>query len=235
MTERGFALFDIDNTVYNGYVIFDLAQAQVEEKLLSKEVLEQLNTDTDRYTRKIILYEEYADQAMKHWAEGLSGKTEDRISTHAQRFLRNNREKFFNYFEAVVKLLVDTHDLYLVTAEPKFVCQAISDIFPINGSAASEFYVNKGRFSGMAKVLATSQDKNSAIDSILADHISERSFAFGDASSDVDILERATYKICVDHPRSTLRDTALEKGKQKGWFVVQPENVIEQVSTLLLG
>lgn len=233
MVERSFALFDIDNTIYQGYVIFGLAQAQVDAKLLPERSLNQLNKDTDLYKRKVIPYEEYADQAMRHWAEGLVGKPYNKVLAHAQDFLRKHQNNFFNFFEALAGQLADKHDLYLVTAEPGFVCQAISNIFPITDYAASEFYVSGSRFTGMAKVLATSQDKDLAIDLMLRGHTTERSFAFGDSRSDKDMLERATYKICIDYPESTLRDIALERGSGRGWFVVHPDSVIERVSELL--
>lgn len=236
MVERSCALFDIDNTIYQGYLIFDLAQAQVEAKLLPERSLDQLHKDTELYSSGQIAYETYAEQAMTHWAQGLVGNpdTYKRVMTHTQEYLRNNREKFFNFFEVLTRRLADTHDLYLVTAEPGFVCQVIRSMFPITGFAASKFSVSRGSFTGMARVLATSQDKAMAINLILASHNVDNSIAFGDSSSDVDMLERAAYKICVDHPRSTLRDIALERGPGRGWFVVQPESVIEQVSDLLL-
>lgn len=234
MAERSFALFDIDNTIYQGYVIFGLAQAEVDVKLFPKEVLKQLYEDTNLYVQKKILYADYANQAMTHWAEGLVGKSYNEVLIHAKDFLRNNQKNFFNFFKVLTKRLADKHDLYLVTAEPEFVCQAIGNMFPITGSVASKFYVSDGRFTGMARVLATSQDKGLAIDSMLASHTTDNSIAFGDSSSDVDMLERATYKICVDHPKSTLRDIALERGPDKGWFVVQAEDIVEKIARLRL-
>lgn len=236
MAERSFALFDIDNTIYQGYVIFGLAQAQVDERLLAKRSLDQLYKDTDLYNSSNgqVSYETYAEQAMTHWAEGLVGKPYKKVLTHAQEFLNDNRRNFYNFFEVLTEQLRGTHNLYLVTAEPQFICQAIGSMFPVTSFASSEFNVNRrGRFTGMAKVLATSQDKDLAIASMLASHNLDNSIAFGDASSDEDMLERATYKICVDHPKSTLRNIVLKKRSERGWFVVHPDNIIERVSELL--
>ena len=149
MTERKITLFDIDNTIYNGYIIFPLVELQTNESLITIDCFDQLQDDRKAYGLGEITYETFARDAMKHWAVGLAGKSYLEVLDHAEGFLRGKGNKFFPYFSRVVHMLNEkTYGIYLVTAEPQFVSEAVMNIFPISGYASSHFETAEDVFTG---------------------------------------------------------------------------------------
>jgi len=234
MTERKIALFDVDNTIYNGYIIFPLAELQVKEGVISTDCLEQLQSDTQAYRLGKITYEIFARDAMRHWAIGLTGKSYLEVLTHTEAFLKGEGDNFFPYFNRVVHMLNEKkYDIYLVTAEPKFVAEAIKNIFPITDSAASEFEAVDGVFRGEAHVLDTGQEKNMAIQRLLGSRDTKDSIAFGDSVSDIDMLEKTTFPICIKRPNQASNQALRRYARSKGWEIVNPGSVDKKVRSLL--
>lgn len=68
------ALFDIDNTIYDGYIIFPLTKLQAEYDLVPSDCYKDLQNDVENYNSTKD-YETFARNAMRHWAIGLAGKS----------------------------------------------------------------------------------------------------------------------------------------------------------------
>ena len=51
------ALFDIDKTIYNGYVVFPLAEYQLEKGIITKEERDEVLEDIKRLLEKFIITE----------------------------------------------------------------------------------------------------------------------------------------------------------------------------------
>lgn len=126
-----------------------------------------------------------------------------------------------------------THDIYLVTAEPQFVTQAVKNIFPIAGAAYSEFEVVGGVFTGEANVLASGQDKSSAIENLLTGYTLEESFGFGDSVSDIDMLEKTSFPICIRRPKQESNLALRRYARSKGWNIVNPGSTDKKVRNIL--
>lgn len=123
--ERQAILFDVDNTIYAGYVIFELAELQEKTGFIPSSCLEDLKRDTLAYRTRRILYSTYAGRAMRHWARDLSGQSYTEVLDQAVDFLTHDGDKFYPYFKQVTTLLRDDYRMHLVTAEPQFVTEAI--------------------------------------------------------------------------------------------------------------
>lgn len=196
MEERRVALFDVDNTIYQGYVIFDLAKLQTDTGLVPPTCFESLLKDTKDYSKGKILYRTYARRAMVHWADGLRDKPYSEIYNQTLNFLRSEN-KLFPYFDKVVELLRSAYDIYLVTAEPQFVTGAIEDIFGLPKGACSIFESKDDKLTGnVVEVLSTRRQKISAIRKLLRrGHTLENSFGFGDSDSDIEMMEFTSFPI----------------------------------------
>lgn len=59
-------MFDIDKTIFNGYVIFPLAADQLEKKLINKECLDTLYQVLDEYKSGRLEYEVLIATLLNH-------------------------------------------------------------------------------------------------------------------------------------------------------------------------
>lgn len=96
MSQRKIALFDIDKTLFDGYIIFPLAQNQQQEGLLNKHSADSLNRDRELYKNAKTTYESFAEDVIVHWARGLKGQSYKKILQHTKLFLKQQESSFFH-------------------------------------------------------------------------------------------------------------------------------------------
>jgi phosphoserine phosphatase len=57
MVRKKIALFDIDKTIYDGYLIFPLAEYFLKECIIKKDIVDSLYHDLDLYRSRQVDYE----------------------------------------------------------------------------------------------------------------------------------------------------------------------------------
>ncbi|MFC1629943.1 HAD family hydrolase [Patescibacteria group bacterium] len=221
MKQKKIALFDIDKTIYNGYTLFLLSEHQLKEKTIKQDCFDKICEDFEMYKRGVINYETTITNLLIHWAKGLKGISYVTVSKQAKHFLEGKGNRFYPFLKPVIELLQETHQIYLVTGEPKFIGQIISDLYQITGFIASEFETKNGIFTGEVKTfLAKREEKKESIKQLLEEHKTEHSFALGDSEGDIEMLNSVENAICIS-PTEGLRKIA----KEKGWIITKPDEV----------
>jgi len=229
MKKTKVALFDIDGTVYEDYTIFPLAEYQLRKKIINKSCLDELYKDLKFYKTGRLDYETSVANLLIHWAKGLKEVSYKMVLGQAKRFFEGEGNKFFPFFKPVVALLEKKYDIYFVTAGPRFVAQASSELYKITGFISSELETKDGFFTGRVRIsLAKREEKRVAIKKLLRGHDTKHSFAFGDAEGDIEMLNSVEFPICIN-PTLGLREIAI----RKNWQIIKPEGVEKIVSTLI--
>jgi phosphoserine phosphatase len=114
--QRGIALFDIDRTIYDGYVIFPLAEYFFAKGILNKEVVGSLHKDLHLHESKRVDYELMVENLNIHWASGLRDRSPDWVLSAVKAFLATRAgNRFFPFATPLIEFLKKTHDIYLVT------------------------------------------------------------------------------------------------------------------------
>lgn len=220
MAERNIALFDIDKTAYEGYLLFRIVQKQAKDGLISAESEKNVELVKKAYADGNLEYESMVEGVLNKWAEGLKDKSVEEIASHAEKYLRGEGNKFYPYVLKVIKLIEDTHDIFFVTAEPQFVASKTTEIYGAQGFLSTEFEIENGMFTGKVNsALSHGPHKLQAIKELLSSHSKERSFAFGDSEGDIEMLEAVEYPVCIN-PTAKLA----KKAREKGWFTSNSPN-----------
>lgn len=229
MTERKVAFFDIDKTIYNGYVISPLAQHQVEQGIIKQTCLDDLNSDFIAYKEGSAGYEETIDILNRHWAQGLKGESFDKVLDDARNFFNTDGNKFYGYLLSVIDLLSPTHDIYFITGEPQFVALAAKSKYPKVETRSSELEIVGGIFTGrVTSLLAYRMEKKRAIAEIIQNYDKEDAFAFGDSEGDIEMLSSVDNPICINPSEGLLRIA-----EEKGWLITTPKEVESIVRQML--
>lgn len=229
MQKRQIAFYDIDKTSYDGFIVLDLATHQLQNGIISEQCLTDMKTDIAQYRSGEIPYEQMAQNLLEHWAQGLLGKQINDVLVKSREFFETEGKKFFPYVQTSINLLSPTHDIYFVTAGPQFGAQYVADMHNATGFISTIFEERDGVFTGnISKSLASKEKKKREIYPLLNTHNNAKSFAFGDSSNDVEMLESVAYPICVNAD-SELRKVA----ETNSWDICSPEQVINTIQARL--
>lgn len=205
MPERGLALFDIDQTLYDGFMLLNFANYQAQEGMLAQESLSVLQKDLSQYQHKELDYETFAKILLVDWARGLRGLSYTDVLRQARQFLQGEKNNFYPFTKGVTRLVNKTHDIYLVTGEPQFLAEATAELYPTSGYIASGFEVKDDFFTGkVSRALARREDKLTALNNLLEKYPLHNSLAFGDSEGDIAMLEVVGHPFCIN-PSEGLR------------------------------
>ncbi|OPY80863.1 MAG: haloacid dehalogenase-like hydrolase [Syntrophorhabdus sp. PtaU1.Bin153] len=230
MDQRKIALFDIDRTIYDGYLIFPLAEYFFKNGLVGRGVVNALSNDLRLYSSARVDYETTVENLNTHWAAGLRGRSPDLVLRLTRAFLETGGAgSFFPFAHPLMDLLRSTHDIYFVTGEVQCVGKAVADHFSAHGFISSEMEVKDSMFTGnIARSLAKKEGKRDAIEHLMRVYPYEWSLAFGDSDGDIELLAKVDHAFCIN-PTETLEAVAVSKG----WHIVTPLSVLEVVKETL--
>lgn len=235
MTERKIALYDIDKTSYEEFLLLDIVRYQRRHDILPEEVSSSIERDVTLYNtrdsnnNRLLSYEQMAQNVLQYWTRGLKGKTEKQVVDNAKEFFQTEGRKFFPFVQESIDLLKPTHDTYFVTAEPQFLAEEVVNMHQATGYFSTIFEVKDGVFTGnLSSSLATREDKGNVLKQLLLTHPKEQSFAFGDSDNDINMLAGVEYPICVN-PNDELTKIATERD----WAIKKPEEVVLYIKDVL--
>ena len=230
MNRTKIALFDIDKTIYDGYLIFHLVDYFFEKHIVSKDFVDNLYQDLHLYRSGQVDYETSVENFNIHTASGLKNHSLDLILKTTEAFLETKEgSNFFPFAETLIKLLKKTHDIYLITGEMQFVGKAVADYFSVNGFISSELEVENGLFTGnINKSLAKREEKRDSIEDLFAAYSQKGSLAFGDSEGDIEMLNMAEEAFCIN-----ATEGLIEVALSRGWHIVTPSSILEEVKKVL--
>lgn len=209
MKER-ISCFDIDGTLSEGLLFVPLVKSEHASGHLSEDSFAQISKFLLAYKSGELEYEDAVEKLLLAHAEGLRGKKHQDLKIHAEKFLESHEKELFHKFSReAIRILKSEHKLFVVTAEPQYLAEAVADIFGIQGHLSSIYAESEGRFTGK---IDRSLAHRSAKAALLQDY--EIEYAFGDSEGDIDMLDSAKYPYAIS-PTEGLNAVA----KERNWRV----------------
>lgn len=222
-------LFDIDGTIYDGYLIFPLSKYFVKKGLISNEVLTSLKNAATRYRAGKQGYEFTQKQVNKILIEGLRGRRYTNITSLAREFIDSQEKNFYKYVKPLLSNLKKLYDVYFITGEFQFIAKACADKFGVKGYRSAVCEVEDDIISGkVSKDLAYSEEKRDVVLPLLEKYSVAGSFAVGDSVGDVEMLKLVENAFCIN-PSEGLKEVANERG----WKCFDDESVSVALKNLL--
>lgn len=222
MSSKKLALFDIDGTILPlGTATFSLAKDLASCNLMNKTFLQNiLNLREDYYTHKKIAYENFATEVFRNYANGLEGKSFDQVLFRSNKFLHKNiKESIYKYARKIITSLLKTYDVYFITANTQFYADFFTKHFGVTGYKSTILEVKNGVFTGkVIDYLTKAKYKDKAIKELINSYPYKDSVAFGDADSDIIMLQSVEIPVCIN-PRDKLK----EEATKRGWIITDPE------------
>jgi phosphoserine phosphatase len=214
------AIFDIDGVIYEGHSIFDVIKDQESKGMLATGTWDKISFQINEYKSGNGTYKQIADNMLNIFATSLKGKSYQDILEHNINFFKENKTKFFPYFENLIPELSKTHDLYFVTTNFQFTAEAIATIFGVKNYLSSIAEVKDGIFTGQVQ-LSLGGNKGIVSD-LVSRYGREGSVAVGDSENDADMLEKVELPVVIE-PNEKMLNIA----KEKGWQIVNRDTITD--------
>jgi len=226
IAEKPITLFDIDNTLVNGFTIFPFADFLATKGLMQASTLRIMHDDLTKYERKQNSYYDFAVDVVNHYAEGLNGVPQKDIVLAGYEYFEIYLTKLLPYAEKLVSQM-NMHGVTIaVSGAPQEAFLPMARHLEMSHVYLLQVEYENGVCSGKVKVnMALDEEKLKVVNSLtLLGFSKDQSFSFGDSTGDLPILEAVTNPFTVN-PNDELRKIALERN----WPVVTDQTIIELV------
>lgn len=227
--ERPLALFDIDNTIYDGISYFPLLETQIAEGLIEASFNGLAHGALGQYQAKLIDYEDLVRLLLDIYAVSLQNKPAALVQRSTDSFFAAS-QNFFGYVAPTMELLAESHEIVLVTGGSDFMAKAVAKLFGIQKFVSSVFEKDDGILNGRVEShLATRHDKKAAIEHLTNMHAYAESYGFGDSEADIEMLRAVEYPICI-RPTPGLADVA----EDYGWTIITSQTDLDSRDGLMV-
>ncbi len=190
-----------------------------------------LEEDRLRLHNKLTSYQQFADDVVAHYCQGLEDKSQKDIEAAGKMFLAHIQVRMLHEFSPkLVEMLNEHAHTIAISGSPVEILQPLADHLGIKEVKGLEAEIINGRYTGRVKTnTAIRSEKEKVIAAIvMRGHSKQTSFAFGDSDSDVPILEAVDNPFAVN-PKPALRELATANG----WHIVDSGNILSEVRITL--
>lgn len=216
---RKYAVFDWDNTVREGYTLYSWVDYLCQHNIMEKDVQKNLREIENRYKRKEITHDEYANIACNEYTKALTGKSEKKLNQVIADYIKEDRELLFPETNALMKFLNKKNvDVIVISGAPTRILEQYKEEFGIKDIFALEEEVVEKSFTG--KVACNyGHNKFCKVNELIKKYKTAPYLALGDSESDIPLLDSSDYPICVGNGL-----------KKENYWNVDSKHVLDRIS-----
>ncbi|MDO8625504.1 MAG: HAD family hydrolase [Candidatus Diapherotrites archaeon] len=146
-------LFDVDGPIYRGHMIVDFSVFLAKKGLFDEKALAGMHETVKRYKHHRLAYKHVITGALKAYAKGVRGQSENRIRQEAKRYIRQFRSSVYPESVRRLRRLKKTARVGLVSLSPLECVQELERLIGIrfDYTYGTIFGVKHGRFDGTRK------------------------------------------------------------------------------------
>lgn len=223
MGKETLVIADIDYSIKPGYAIIDFAEHLVNAGMFDEEEWMLLVEGIEKYKRKEMLYDDFADHVVEKYCAGLKGQSVEKVEYESEKFWEERFESLyaftvpmFEYLRSIDSRVIAVSGSSIESLKPLLSLLEFSEV--ITTLARS----NQGIFDGEIELnMASHKYKNDRVAEIF-DGLSEDvlTVGIGDSVADLSFLRRVDIQIVIGRRDNKLLAEAVEKGWK---VVVEPE------------
>lgn len=233
---RRIALMDIDGTLTNSLTISSFAEYLDNNGFFNPGAWEQMEEDFKRYGESDhghVAYEQFAKDIVLHYAEGLKGhKVSDMGAMASQFFASVGMGQIVDYRVYPFSHLLAHHmnrigTIIAISGSPVESLVPLKQALNLGDLRATTIGEENGVYLGTVGInLALDTEKQKVVDEYITSVDLTRSFAFGDTTHDLPLLEAVENPFVVgDNPHLSA------VARRRGWPIIDPDspNAIDEV------
>lgn len=230
ITGKPVALFDIDNTLIRGFTIFPFANLLLQERLIESLSVSQMLTDLHEYENERLDYHTFALDVVDHYCQGLKGSSKSAVEAASRTFLHQHLKNLMPYSKSLIDIMNRQGISIAISGAPREAFTPLANHLKLAHTFLLEAETDSDVYTGKVKTNMALKEEKDKVISMLTQQTYDRSnsFAFGDSTSDLPILEAVGNPFAV-LPNPELRRIALEKD----WQIVAEEDILDKVQSVI--
>jgi HAD superfamily hydrolase (TIGR01490 family) len=222
---RPFAVFDIDGTIFRSSLLLEMTYRAINAGLLPKIMLSEINVKRSAWLRRedSDAYGRYIQQIIDSFIKYIAGVKVDKMRAVAQKTVDELHQHTYVYTRDLLKELKSkNYFLIAITGSPSEIAHEFSKKYDFDVIRSTKYYTKSGAYTGWAQ--SGERDKQKELKAIIKEHklAIKDSYAIGDTSSDIGLLEFADKPVAFN-PDKKLFLTAQARGWQ---IVIERKNMI---------
>lgn len=236
--KKAYGFFDIDDTLTQGNTTIFFTKFLVESGFISNQTWLDVQSDLESYKHSDkgeVAYFIFATDVLNHLASSLKGKNVSSVKAIANEFLeatlRGEIEgyKILGFSKELVSIIKSFGTAVAISGSLEDVLEPIAKHLGFDQLEATTFEQLNGNFTGdVARNLAIDTEKTIVVSAYLDKVDVNKSFAFGDTTHDIPLLDSVGNKFVLGS-NPILHDIGLEKG----WHIHKNgEGVLEAVNEI---
>ncbi len=217
------AFFDVDYTLYNGYLASNLTRFLTEKGYAASIIGQEEAKLQDKYSLGEIDYREAARWALQLNADAVKGKTPAEVKGWLKEFIVDYNF-VYPWAQSLMGILrTKGYDIYLISAALDFAVEEVADILGVEKYYGTAATVKDGIYTGSLGPILNFEEKHSLVRQLLTETKHEMHVGFGDSTGDVDMLE-VMDKAVAYNPKS---QNLVSLANERGWFIANEETILE--------
>ncbi len=206
--KKGIAVFDVDGTIVEGFLIYNFATSLRKNNLFDKLCYDEMMRSISLFKEGKIEYFSFASRILDLYARGIAHQRVDNINKAAD--IWSDNIIVYNYIKKVVPLLSNTR-IVLLTASPLEIVNTLRKFIPIDDIVSSLLETIDGIYSG--KIILNLTEKGRKLEELeklqISNVLQSNSIGFGNTEHDIEFLEKVKTPVAV-FPTKNLRKIATE-------------------------
>lgn len=228
MTQRKFAVFDIDGTLIRWQLYHAVVDRLAKQEKLGPAASQALYQARMKWKRREHpdSFKEYEAELIKIYEAALAQLSPKEFDAAVKDIASEYRDQVYTYTrDLATQLKAAGYMLLAISGSQQEVVEQIANLYGFDDHIGSIYQRQDGRFTGQSQI--ASKDKRRVLKQLIAKHslTTKDSWAVGDTISDAAMLAM------VDHPVAFNPDRQLfEQAQAAGWpIVIERKNVVYQL------
>ena len=227
-TNKKFAIFDIDGTIFRKNLAFELIDELAWMKIFNIKVRNELVRLYSRWLNHEGTYEEYRKALVNLYAENLKGCQQEKIIQASKKVIPFYKDRTYIFTsQLIAKLKKANYTIIAISGSPNEIVEEYNRYLKFDAVFGSVYEVDKqGIYTGKAIFEPTIHKGHVAKQYALENGLTFKgSYGIGDTESDAKFLEIVENPIAFN-PNFNLKKIA----EEKGWrIVVEKKDVIYEI------
>lgn len=228
------AFFDIDGTLYRNSLLIENFKKLIKYEIVDHSIwFDRVKKPFESWSIRKGDYEEYLLDVSAAFKESLEGVEESVIEFIANQVVSQHWEMTYVYTRKRIEWHKEQgHQIFFISGSPDFLVSKMAEHYGVRYYSASEYVIEDGHFRGKLNPMWDSENKKRALNTFVKEQDIDlhASFAYGDTSGDLSMLEMVGHPIAIN-PNRNLVDLILKDDgiRKRVKIVVERKDMIYQI------
>lgn len=233
MTRIG-AFFDIDGTLTRSSMMVGHFDKMMENEIIDEDIYrDRIKPIYLDYKRRYAEYDKYLEAISEAYNEALVGIPYDFVDFFAKKVIGEKGDIVYKYTRSRLEYHSKAgHDIFFISGSPEFLVKRMAEKYGARDFRGTDFEVRDGKFTGDFIQMWDSEDKAKVIrvfEEAYGLDLS-KSYAYGDTTGDISMLEAVGNPVAINPARSLLEYIqASEDLNEKISIIVERKDLIYRI------